>query len=81
MIAVHIKSGYFCFAVAENGAERKPQVGFRIFRFPPKTSPTKHTESAKESSGYTGHDIEIFITAYEITASIVEQTKANRAHH
>lgn len=35
----------------------------------------------EEFSGYTGDDIEIFITAYEITASIIKQTKANRAHH
>lgn len=34
----------------------------------------------KESTGYTSRDIEIFITAYEITASIVKQTRAYRAH-
>lgn len=34
----------------------------------------------KEFIGYTSNDIEIFITAYEITASIVKQTRAYRAH-
>ncbi len=34
----------------------------------------------KEFIGYTSDDIEIFITAYEITASIVKQTRAYRAH-
>lgn len=34
----------------------------------------------EEFIGYTGNDIEIFITAYEITASIVKQTRAYRAH-
>lgn len=34
----------------------------------------------KESIGYNSNDIEIFITAYETTASIIKQTRAYRAH-
>ena len=34
----------------------------------------------QEIIGYTSNDIEIFITAYEITASIVKQTRAYTAH-
>lgn len=33
----------------------------------------------EESSGYTSNDIEIFITAYEITASIIKQTKSKQS--
>lgn len=39
-----------------------------------------HSQVCKEFSGYTSNDTEIFITAYEITASIIKQTRANRAH-
>ena len=43
-------------------------------------SHVKHTLSVKNSLVAPANDIEIFITAYEITASIVKQTRAYRAH-
>lgn len=46
-----------------------------------KPSAADHSQvKHKECIGYTSNDIEIFITAYEITASSVKQTRAYRAH-